>query len=200
VGGSLEDYAGWLIAALLLLMVLAATTVAVRRTLLDRGGGTVECGLRRPGRDKVWRLGVASYQTDELRWHQIFGFLLRPNEVFARRTLDVVSRRLPTTAEMAGLGPDAVVIECRAGEYAEPMELAMGESALTGFLAWLEAAPPGSHLDQLGLSDSGSSGSLRSGSSGSGSSGSSSGRLNPLSGRRRGATARRRRRWRRGRG
>ena len=150
MGGSLEDYAGWLLAALLLLLVLAATSVAVRRTLLDRGGGTVECGLRRPGRDKTWRLGVASYQTDELRWHQIFGFLLRPNEVFARRTLDVVSRRAPTEAEKASLGPDAVVIECRAGEYAEPMELAMGESALTGFLAWLEASPPGSHLDQRG--------------------------------------------------
>ena len=26
------------------------------------------------------------------------------------------------------------------------VELAMGEAALTGLLAWLEAAPPGSHL------------------------------------------------------
>jgi hypothetical protein len=26
------------------------------------------------------------------------------------------------------------------------VELAMGEEALTGLLAWLEAAPPGSHL------------------------------------------------------
>ena len=26
------------------------------------------------------------------------------------------------------------------------VELAMGEAALTGFLAWLEAAPPGSYL------------------------------------------------------
>jgi hypothetical protein len=150
VGGSLGDYAGWLIAVLLLLLVLAAFAVAVRRTLLDRGGGTVECGLRLPGRDQAWRLGVASYQLDELRWHPVFGFLLRPDEVFARRTLDVVSRRPPTAAEVASLGPDAVVIECRAGEYAEPMELAMGESALTGFLAWLEAASPGSDLGQRG--------------------------------------------------
>jgi hypothetical protein len=27
------------------------------------------------------------------------------------------------------------------------VELALGESALTGLLSWLEAAPPGSHLD-----------------------------------------------------
>jgi hypothetical protein len=26
------------------------------------------------------------------------------------------------------------------------VELALGEAALTGLLAWLEAAPPGSHL------------------------------------------------------
>ena len=150
MGGTLADYVGWLIAAGLLLLVLAAMAVAARRTLLERGGGTVECGLRRPGLDKGWRLGLAAYQPDELRWHQIFGFGLRPDEIFARSTLDVLSRRQPTTAEAASLGPDAVVIECKAEEYPRPVELAMGEGALTGFLAWLEAAPPGSHLSQPG--------------------------------------------------
>jgi hypothetical protein len=106
--------------------------------------------LRRPGLDKGWRLGLASYQPDELRWYQIFGFGLRPAEVFARRTLDVLSRRQPTPAETASLGQDAVVIECKAEEYPQPVELAMGEAALTGFLAWLESAPPGSHLSQPG--------------------------------------------------
>jgi hypothetical protein len=150
VSGSLANHVGWIIAAALLLLVLAAMLVAARRTLLERGGGNVECGLRRPGRDKTWRLGLASYQPDELRWHRIFGFGLRPDEVFARRTLDVLSRRQPTPAETASLGPDIVVIECKAGEYPEPLELAMGESALTGFLAWLEATPPGSDLNPLG--------------------------------------------------
>jgi hypothetical protein len=42
------------------------------------------------------------------------------------------------------------VVECRAGEAADTVELAMGESALTGFLAWLEAAPPGQYLGQFG--------------------------------------------------
>jgi hypothetical protein len=36
------------------------------------------------------------------------------------------------------------------GEAADTVELAMGESALTGFLSWLEAAPPGSYLGQVG--------------------------------------------------
>jgi hypothetical protein len=29
------------------------------------------------------------------------------------------------------------------------VELAMSVPALTGFLAWLEAAPPGSYMDQI---------------------------------------------------
>jgi len=61
----------------------------------------------------------------------------------------VVSRRLPTDAEAASLGPGMIVVECKLGEDSgQPtVELALGESALTGLLSWLEAAPPGSHLD-----------------------------------------------------
>ena len=36
-----------------------------------------------------------------------------------------------------------------AGEGAERVELAMTDQALTGFLAWIEAAPPGSHLGEI---------------------------------------------------
>jgi hypothetical protein len=150
VGGSTVVDAGWLIAVLLVVLILAATAVAVRRALLERGGGTVECGLRRDGADGAWRLGVASYQPDELRWHQVFGVLLRPDESLPRTMLTVVSRRVPDPAETVLLGPGMVVVECRAGEHGEPMELAMSESALTGFLSWLESAPPGSHLDAFG--------------------------------------------------
>jgi hypothetical protein len=93
---------------------------------------------------------VAAYQQDELRWYHVFGVLLTPDEVFERRTLNVVSRRKSDPVEAASLGEGAVVVECRAGEAADTVELAMGESALTGFLAWLEAAPPGSYLGQVG--------------------------------------------------
>jgi hypothetical protein len=150
VGGATAVDAGWVLAIVLIFLVLAATAVAARRALLERGGGTVECGLRRPGPDSSWRLGVASYQTDELRWHQVFGLLLRPDEIFPRRTLTVISRRPAEPDETTRLGPDVVVMECRAGDQSDLMELAMTESALTGFLAWLEASPPGSHLGQVG--------------------------------------------------
>jgi len=146
VGGSTVVDAGWLLVVVLVFLVLAAVAVAGRRALIERGGGTVDCGLRRPGDDHPWRLGVASYQPDELRWHQVFGVLLRPDESFPRSTLTVVSRRTPDSHEANSLGPGMVVVECRAGERAEPMELAMSESALTGLLAWLEEAPPATHL------------------------------------------------------
>jgi hypothetical protein len=143
VGEALALDAAWLFAAFLVLLVLAAIGIAARRYLLERGGGTVECGLRQPGGS--WRLGVASYQREELCWFGVFGVSMRPEEVFPRRDLIVVSRRMPTDAEASILGPDMVVVECSFGE-GRPVELALGESALTGLLAWLEAAPPGSRF------------------------------------------------------
>ena len=180
MGGELALDAAWLFAAFLIILILAAAGIATRRFLLERGGGTVECGLRKP--NGSWRLGVASYQREELCWFGIFGLSLRPDEVFPRRDLAVVSRRLPSDAEAATLGPGMIVVECKLGEDSSQfgpsapggapgqvgapgrgrapgrtrvpgrgrapgpggtVELALGEAALTGLLAWLEAAPPG---------------------------------------------------------
>lgn len=135
--------AAWIFAAFLIVVVVAAGGIAARRMLLDRGGGTVECGLRRPG--GTWRLGVASYGADELRWYDAVGVLLTPEEVLARRGLSVDARRMADPAEAVRLGQGMVVVTCHVGEEPAKIELAMGESALTGFLAWLEAAPPGSY-------------------------------------------------------
>ena len=158
MGGALALDAAWLFAAFLIVLILAAVGIAARRFLLERGGGTVECGLRR-GPNGSWRLGLASYQREELNWFGALGLTMRPDVVFPRRDLTVVSRRLPTEAEAASLGPGMIVVECRLGEDSESrgpagtpvrnrtVELAMGEAALTGLLSWLEAAPPGSHLD-----------------------------------------------------
>jgi len=150
VGGALALDAAWLFAALLVILILAAASIAARRFLLERGGGTVECGLRKGSGS--WRLGLASYQREELCWFGIFGLSMRPDEVFPRRDLTLVSRRLPTDAEAASLGPGMIVVECKLGEDGsqlsppggETVELALGEAALTGLLSWLEAAPPGS--------------------------------------------------------
>jgi hypothetical protein len=93
--------------------------------------------------DRRWRLGLAAYRPEELRWYPVFGVRLRPKVVFDRRALCVVSRRPADPVEVTSLGPGTVVVECDTGAPAGRVELALGEDALTGFLAWLEAAPPG---------------------------------------------------------
>ena len=167
MGEALALDAAWLFAAFLILLILAASGIAVRRFLLERSGATVECGLRRPGGS--WRLGLASYQLDEFYWYRVFGFSMRPEQAFPRRDLAVVARRPPTQEEVTILGPGRLVVECQLGANsasgasggpdgpggtggagaggAGAVDLAMAESALTGLLVWLEAAPPGSHLD-----------------------------------------------------
>jgi hypothetical protein len=141
-GGRLALDAGWLLVIVLVLALACAGGIAARRTLIERGGGSVECGLRRTG-DRRWRLGLAAYQPDELRWYPVFGLRLRPGEFFARRALSVISRRPADPVEMSSVGLGTVVVECATGRAAERIELALSEDALTGFLAWLEAAPPG---------------------------------------------------------
>jgi hypothetical protein len=147
LGEALALDAAWLFAAFLILLVVAASGIAARRFLLERGGATVECGLRRPGGS--WRLGIASYQLDEFSWYRIFGFSMRPEQVFLRRDLAVVARRPLTEEEVTVLGPGRLVAECQltgSGEVTS-VDLALAESALTGLLVWLEGAPPGSHQD-----------------------------------------------------
>jgi len=117
----------WIFAVFLVVVVLAAAAIAGRRILLDRGGGTVE-----------------------LRWYKGVGVLLTPEEVLSRRTLSITSRRDADAAEAVSLGPGMVVIGCQVRESADTIELAMGEAALTGFLAWLEAAPPGFYDRRVG--------------------------------------------------
>ncbi len=148
MGDALAFDVAWIFAAVLFILVLIASGIATRRFLLERGGGTVDCGLRRTAGQGSWRLGVASYQGDQLCWYHLFGVLLRPRLELERRTLTVLSRRAATVAESASLGPGMIVVECAVGDGTR-VELAMSEAALTGFLSWLESAPPGSYLDQI---------------------------------------------------
>lgn len=157
MGNGLTD-AVWILAVVLVLIVLAAAALASRRYLLERNGGTVDCALRIPAGDGSWRLGVLLYAHDSLRWHGALGILLRPEHVFYRRSLTVVAQRPADATETVALGTDRIVVEIEIEAAAPPpadgtekppgqhVELAMTDQALTGFLAWLESSPPGSHL------------------------------------------------------
>ena len=135
------------VVAVLLGLVLVG--LFLRRRWLGRLGGTFECSvrLRPPGRTgpasaaRGWALGLGRYTGDELQWFRVFSFSPRPRLTFDR-SMEVVERRRPTGPEAFALYSGHVVVRVLLTDE-RTVEMAMGERALTGFLAWTEASPPG---------------------------------------------------------
>jgi hypothetical protein len=135
----LVDIAG----ALLLLVLVYGIVLVVRRRWISRHGGTFEFSVRvRSGRaGRGWVLGLGRYSGGDLEWFRIFSLLPRPRRVFRRSELEYVGRRDPGGVESYSLYSGHIIVSCRTPTG--PLEVAMSPEALTGFLAWLEAAPPG---------------------------------------------------------
>jgi hypothetical protein len=131
------------VAIALVLVALALVLLAVRRRYLLGSGGAIDMSVRvRFGRvGRGWALGVGRYTGDDLLWFRVFALRLRPSRTFSRRRLEVSGQRAPQGAESWAVQAGAVVVECREAE--NPVELAMSPEAVTGFLSWMESAPPG---------------------------------------------------------
>lgn len=127
----------------LLVLLAALAALFIRRALVARSGGTIKLTVRLTtvldGRG--WSPGFGRFVGDELRWYRMFSFALRPRRVLSRRRLIVQSRRRPEGRERLALPPDWVILRCICNR--SPIEIAMASSTVTGFLSWLEAAPPG---------------------------------------------------------
>ncbi|MEV0849189.1 DUF2550 domain-containing protein [Streptomyces sp. NPDC049954] len=141
-----------LVCGLVVVLVLAGLFVfGLRRRLIQRSGGTFDCSLRwnAPERGetsgKGWIYGVARYNGDRLAWFRVFSYSPRPRRLLERSAIEVTDRRTPDGEEELALLSDAVVLGCL--HHGVRLELAMSEDALTGFLAWLEAAPPGQRVN-----------------------------------------------------
>ena len=136
----------WLVdvvGALLVLLLLYGVVLVVRRRWISRHGGTFEFSVRvRSGRaGRGWILGVGRYTGDDLEWFRIFSLAPRPRFSYRRSELEYVGRRDPVGVEAYSLYSGHIVVTCRTPSG--PLEVAMSPEALTGFLAWLESAPPG---------------------------------------------------------
>ncbi|MFF9911611.1 DUF2550 domain-containing protein [Streptomyces sp. NPDC013457] len=133
------------------LVVIGLFVFGLRRRLIQRAGGTFDCSLRwnipeEPDLSgKGWVYGVARYSGDEIAWFRVFSYAPRPRRVLERSAIEVLERRMPEGEEELALLSDAVIQGCM--HRGTRLELAMSEDALTGFLAWLEAAPPGQRVN-----------------------------------------------------
>ena len=128
--------------ALLLAVLAVAVALIVRRVQLLRGGGVDVSLRRRVVRGATgWHVGVGRYRGDELCWFRLTSLWPGPTVVVDRTLLEIVDRRVPTEAEVDAIPTAGVVLRCRTP--ARTVELAMAPGVLTGFLAWLEATPPG---------------------------------------------------------
>lgn len=121
----------------LLLVGLVAAFLLRRRFLLS-GLGAVTMWLRPPGAAR-WAVGVAWYSGDTLLWYRALSLSVRPNRRLVRSQFQVDARRRPTGSDLS-LPADSVILTVRTG--AGPQELAMDNSTVTGFLSWIESAPP----------------------------------------------------------
>lgn len=134
------------------LLVLTLLWLFLRRRWLSRLGGTFECSVRmRPvsrsnpaAAARGWVLGLGRYTGDELQWFRVFSFSPRPRYTFDR-SLEVLERRKPSGPEAFALFSGHVVVRVLLPD-SRVIELAMAERALTGFLAWTEASPPGTRV------------------------------------------------------
>jgi Protein of unknown function (DUF2550) len=124
-------------------VLLAGLFAIFFRTRLLMRGGTIRLQVRVstmvPGRG--WSTGIGQFVGDELRFHRMFSYGIRPKRVLNRRSLTVTRRRLPEGPERLTMPGHWTILACVTDSVL--LEIAMAESTVTGFSSWLEAGPPG---------------------------------------------------------
>jgi Protein of unknown function (DUF2550) len=118
------------------IVVLFAGILARQRYML-RTTGAVPLAMQRGNR---WLYGIGRYRGGELRFYRALGVGTHPTRVLRRGHVQVLGRRAPLESERGSLPATAVIIECRAD--GETVAFAIGESAFTGFVSWLESSAP----------------------------------------------------------
>jgi hypothetical protein len=129
--------------ALLLVLVVLSAWYALRWVRMRRGGG-VSVALRWSPDDARagWHLGIGRYEGEVFAWYRVWSLRTGPDRVFARRSMEIADRRDPSGSEAYAVPSGSTVLRCESVTQVA-IEIAMGPGALTGFLSWLEAAPPG---------------------------------------------------------
>ena len=108
--------------------------ILARQRYMLRATGAVPLAMQRGTR---WLYGIGRYDGSELRFYRALGWGTRPSRVLRRGQVEVLGRRAPRDAERGSLPSTAVVVECRV--EGETFAFAIGDSAFTGFVSWLES-------------------------------------------------------------
>jgi hypothetical protein len=119
------------------LVVIVFATILARQRYMLRTTGAMPLAMQRGHR---WLYGVGRYQNGELRFYRALGVGTRPSLVLRRGHVEVLGRREPLESERGSLPSTAVVVECRVD--GDTFAFAIGESAFTGFVSWLESSAP----------------------------------------------------------
>jgi hypothetical protein len=130
-----------IVGLVLLAGVLVIAALMFRRLLMIRQGG-IDVALRSRFNDagRGWQQGVGRYRSGDFAWFRVSSLRSGPDRVLGREQLEIVERRNPTVPESYAMPSESVVLRCRTG--VDELELAMRRDTLTGFLSWLESAPP----------------------------------------------------------
>jgi hypothetical protein len=117
--------------------IVGSAGILARQRHMLRSTGAVPMAMQRGTR---WLYGVGRYIGSELRFYRALGVGTRPSRVLRRGHVDVLGKRAPSDSERGSLPATVVVVECRAD--GETVAFAIGESAYTGFVSWLESSAP----------------------------------------------------------
>ncbi|MQA60001.1 MAG: DUF2550 family protein [Actinophytocola sp.] len=112
------------------------------RKVLKLGGINVALRWNAQQADLGWHLGIGRYQGEQFVWYRVMSLRRGPDKVLNRDDLEIADRREPTGPEVYALPVGATVLRCESST-GDPLEIAMAAGPLTGFLSWLESAPPG---------------------------------------------------------
>ena len=138
------DISDGVVIALAAVLVALLLLVLRRVRLLRLGGVHVSIRTRVDDSGKGWHLGVGRYQGDEFAWFRAFSLRAGPNIMIHRDGLEIADRRDPERSEIPVMPLGSRILRVAVGDT--HYEIAMGPDALTGFLSWLESAPPGRRL------------------------------------------------------
>jgi hypothetical protein len=112
--------------------------VLARQRYMLRAAGALPVAVRRGA--QRWTYGIARFVGNELRWYRGWGMGTRATLSLRRADLTILHHRAPVASELKSLPATARIVECR-GDDGRTIVLGFSESAFTGFVSWLEAAP-----------------------------------------------------------